>query len=131
MSALGDVRKAEAYLHIDLIKGPRKYPGMRGLSVLADPRRQQIVQLLADGAMRSGEIAARFELSAPAVSQHLKALREAGLVRVRVDAQRRIYDLDPDGVEALSLWVAQLKRFWSPRLDALHTALAAGEETGS
>lgn len=96
---------------------------MRSLSVLADPTRQRIVEMLASGAMRSGDIAARFELSAPAVSQHLKVLREAGMVRVHVDAQRRIYELDPAGIEALSAWVARLRGFWSDRLDALHGAM--------
>ena len=83
--------------------------------------------MLAGGALRSGEIAARFALSAPAVSQHLKALREAGLVKVQIDAQRRIYELDPTGVEALSAWVAQLRAFWAPRLDALDQALVRAD----
>ena len=101
---------------------------MRVLSVLADPTRQQIVQLLAQGPMASGEIAGRFELSAPAISQHLKALRDAGLARVRIDAQRRIYELDPQGLEDLAAWIAGLRGFWSPRLDALEGALKKGED---
>lgn len=96
---------------------------MRTLTVLADPTRQRIVELLAQGPMASGEIAARFELSAPAISQHLKALREAGLARVRIDAQRRIYELNPEGLEELSAWIGRVHGFWAGRLDRLEGAL--------
>jgi DNA-binding transcriptional ArsR family regulator len=90
---------------------------------LADPTRRRIVEMLGGGSLSSGEIAARFEVSAPAVSQHLKALREARLVRVRAEAQRRIYDLDRDGVDALSEWVARIRLFWGDRLDSLEELL--------
>jgi DNA-binding transcriptional ArsR family regulator len=93
-------------------------------SALADPTRQRIVEMLAaDGALSSGRIAGRFTLSKPAVSQHLKTLREAKLVRVQVDRQRRIYQLDPEGIAELADWVARIRAFWNPRRDALETAL--------
>ncbi len=76
---------------------------------LADPTRRRIVEMLAEGSLSSGEIASRFDISAPAVSQHLKVLQNARLVRVRAAAQRRIYDLDRDGVDAVSEWVARLR----------------------
>ena len=94
------------------------------LSVLADPTRQRIVEMLAaSGALSSGEIASRFALSPPAVSQHLKTLKGARLVTVRADKQRRIYQLNPEGVEELSDWIARIRAFWNPRLDALEEAL--------
>lgn len=96
---------------------------MDRFTALADPSRRRILELLGRGDKAAGEIAARFEMSAPAVSQHLKALREAGLVRVRVDGQRRIYSLDPDGLAAVDAWIAKIRAFWSRRLDALEAAL--------
>ena len=95
----------------------------RSLSALADPTRQRIVAMLAAGALSSGEIAGRFELSPPAISQHLKTLKAARLVTVRADKQKRIYQLDPEGVEEVSAWVDRIRAFWNPRLDALEAAL--------
>lgn len=96
---------------------------MNGLTALSDPTRQRIVEMLAGGALCAGDIAGRFELSPPAISQHLKTLRAAKLVKVRVDRQRRIYELDPDGVEAVADWIVRIRAFWNPRLDALEAAL--------
>lgn len=96
---------------------------MPPLSVLADPTRQRIVEMLARGALSSGEIARRFEASPPAISQHLRALREARLVRVRAQAQKRIYELDPAGVGELSAWITRIQSFWSVKLDALEEEL--------
>jgi DNA-binding transcriptional ArsR family regulator len=96
---------------------------MDSLAALADPTRRRIVETLSQGALSSGDIASRFSISAPAISQHLKTLRLARLVRVRAEAQRRIYELDPDGVDEMSAWIAQIRRFWSTRLDALETQL--------
>ena len=93
------------------------------LTALADPTRQRIVAILASGALSSGEIAGRFELSPPAISQHLKTLKQARLVSVRTDKQKRIYSLDPEGVREVSDWVARIQAFWNPRLDALEAAL--------
>ena len=93
------------------------------LSALADPTRQRIVEMLAGGALCAGDIAGHFALSPPAISQHLKALREAKLVKVRAEAQKRIYELDPEGLAELSDWVARIQAFWTPRLDALEQAL--------
>lgn len=97
---------------------------MDAFSALADPSRRRMIELLGHGPAPSGAIAAKFDLSAPAVSQHLKALREAGLVRVEVDGQRRIYSLDPDGLAAVDAWIAKVRAFWTPRLDALEQAIA-------
>jgi DNA-binding transcriptional ArsR family regulator len=101
---------------------------MHGLTALADPTRQRIVEMLATGPLCAGDIAGRFDISGPAVSQHLKTLRNAKLVRARIDAQRRIYELNPEGVEELSEWIARIRAFWSPKLDALEAALKADRE---
>jgi DNA-binding transcriptional ArsR family regulator len=93
------------------------------LTALADPTRQRIVEMLAAGALSSGEIASRFDLTAPAISQHLKTLRHARLVRVRPEKQKRIYELNQDGVSELAEWVDRIRAFWNPRLDALEAAL--------
>jgi len=93
------------------------------MAALADPTRQQIVAMLASGALSSGDIAARFELTAPAISQHLKTLKAARLVTVRPDKQKRIYALDPHGIAEVTAWVEQVRAFWNPRLDALEDAL--------
>jgi len=96
---------------------------MRPLNVLADPTRQRIVEMLATGSMSSGDIARRFDVSAPAISQHLRTLRDAKLVRVRAEAQKRFYELDPEGVGELADWVARIRSFWSEKLDALEEEL--------
>jgi DNA-binding transcriptional ArsR family regulator len=96
---------------------------MRPLNVLADPTRQRIVEMLATGSMSSGDIARRFDVSAPAISQHLRTLRDAKLVRVRAQAQKRFYELDPEGVGELANWIARIRSFWSEKLDALEEEL--------
>lgn len=100
---------------------------MDALAALADPTRRRIVEALASGPLSSGEIAAKFTVSAPAISQHLKTLKGVGLVRVRSEAQRRIYELDPTGVEAVAGWAEGLRRHWSERLDGLERAMKAKE----
>ena len=94
------------------------------MTALADPTRQQIVKMLAaKGALSSGDIARRFDMTPPAVSQHLKTLREAKLVKVRAEAQKRFYELDPEGVGEVADWVNDLRKFWSGKLDALEAEL--------
>jgi DNA-binding transcriptional ArsR family regulator len=100
---------------------------MDSFAALADPTRRRIVESLAGGPLSSGEIAARFDVTAPAISQHLRTLREARLVRVRAEAQRRIYELDPAGIDAVADWVADIRRYWAVRLDALEAKLKEDE----
>ena len=90
---------------------------------LAEPHRRRMIELIARGPSPAGAIAREFELTPAAVSQHLKALREAGLVRVTVDGSRRIYSLDPAGLAAVDAWIDKVRGFWSRRLDALEAAL--------
>jgi DNA-binding transcriptional ArsR family regulator len=96
---------------------------MLSLSVLSDPTRQRIVEMLAKGPLISGDIARRFDMTAPAISQHLKTLREAKLVRVRPEAQRRFYELNPEGVMELSEWIERIRSFWAEKLDVLEAEL--------
>jgi DNA-binding transcriptional ArsR family regulator len=96
---------------------------METLAALADPTRQRIMEMLSGGALSSGDIARRFDVSAPAISQHLKTLRDAKLVRVRPEKQKRFYELDPQGVGEVAAWVNDLRKFWSGKLDALEAEL--------
>lgn len=93
-------------------------------TALADPTRRRIIESLAGGESAFGELADQFKMSRPAVSQHLKTLRDSGLVRYRKDAQRRIYSLNAEGLGELEDWLAQVRTFWNARLDALEHALA-------
>jgi DNA-binding transcriptional ArsR family regulator len=96
---------------------------MDSFAALADPTRRRILEMLGHGRLAAGEIGERFTLSAPAISQHLKALRKAGLVRVEVQGQRRIYSLDPDGLAEMDDWIERVRQFWNPRLDDLEREL--------
>jgi DNA-binding transcriptional ArsR family regulator len=100
---------------------------MNAFAALADPTRQHIIEMLATRELAAGDIARRFDMTAPAVSQHLKLLRDAGLVNVRRDAQRRIYALNPQGLAELDAWLARFRRFWSGRLDKLERELNIAE----
>ena len=101
---------------------------MDTFTALADPTRRQIVESLALGETSFGDIADQFEMSRPAVSQHLKTLREAGIVAVRADAQRRIYRLSDDGLDEIDAWLNKVRGFWNQRLDKLEQLLAVEDE---
>ncbi|MFI5586963.1 ArsR/SmtB family transcription factor [Amycolatopsis sp. NPDC051758] len=96
---------------------------MQTFDVLAEPRRRTILDLLRDGERSVGELVEELDLSQPAVSKHLRVLREAGLVTVRVAAQRRCYALRPEPLAEVDAWLAPYRRFWSGRLDALERRL--------
>ena len=95
---------------------------MLSFTALADPTRRAIVALLVEGERTAGEIVERFDMSAPAISQHLKILLAAQLISVRTESQRRIYALDPEGLHEIEAWIAQMRRAWEKRLDALDRA---------
>ncbi|MEV7526905.1 ArsR/SmtB family transcription factor [Agrococcus sediminis] len=103
---------------------------MHALDVLGDPVRRRILELLADGEASAGAIAAaigaEFGISQPAVSQHLRVLREQGFATVRPEGQRRLYAVDPAGPRAAREWLSAFDAFWIPRLAALDTELARG-----
>jgi len=96
---------------------------VEAFAALADPTRRRIVELLAEGEHDVAELNAHFAISQPAVSRHLRVLREHGLVRSRPDAQRRVYSLDPAPLAALDDWLGRYRSFWAQRLDALETEL--------
>ena len=97
---------------------------MDTFTALADPTRRQIIESLATGETSFGDLANKFEMSRPAVSQHLKVLREAGIVTARVDAQRRIYRLNDDCLDEVVEWLGKVRDFWSQRLDRLEQLLS-------
>src|SRR3984957_5278472 len=103
---------------------------METLQALAEPSRFQIVELLRDGPRPVGAMVHRLRLPQPQVSKHLRVLSAAGLVDVRVDAQRRIYSLQPAPLRELEVWLERYRRLWEAnfqRLDALLDELKAGE----
>lgn len=93
------------------------------IAVLAEPNRRRILDLLRNGERPVGEVAAELRLAQPSVSKHLKALREAGLVTVRPDAQRRLYRLRLEPLLELDQWLEPYRRMWADRLDDLERHL--------
>ena len=96
---------------------------MQSLAAIADPTRRRIVELLAVRDRTAGELVEAFDLSAPAISQHLNVLREAGLVVTRAEGQSRIQSLNPAGFDEVEAWLQKTRSMWSRRLDALERAL--------
>jgi DNA-binding transcriptional ArsR family regulator len=96
--------------------------------VLAEPMRRRILDLLRDRERPVNELVRTLELSQPGVSKHLKVLRDAGLVEVRQDAQRRLYRLRPEPLTEIEAWLAPYRRLWAGTLDALERHLDAKED---
>ena len=105
---------------------------MHAFDVLGDPVRRRILELLASGETSAGDVAARvggeFGISQPAVSQHLKVLRDNGFATVRAEGTRRLYAVDPTGMREADAWVEQFRTFWDHQLDALGTEVARGKK---
>ncbi len=103
---------------------------MHALDVLGDPIRRRILELLAGGEAAAGDlgrvIQAEFGISQPAVSQHLRVLRESGFTTVRAEGTRRLYAVDPTPLAQADAWFDAFRGFWQPKLDALGTELARG-----
>ena len=103
---------------------------MHAFDVLGDPVRRRILELLADGETSAGDVAAavgaEFGISQPAVSQHLRVLRDNGFATVRAEGTRRLYAVDPTGMQEVDAWVERFRVFWDQRLDALGTEIARG-----
>jgi|Tabmets5t2r1_1033131.scaffolds.fasta_scaffold02229_4 DNA-binding transcriptional ArsR family regulator len=104
---------------------PNSYSlGMDTFSAVADPRRRAMLDLLVKHERSAGELVSAFpDISQPAVSKHLRILKDAGLVDMRVHAQQRIYTLQPKGLAELDAWIAKYKVFWSEKLDSLERHL--------
>ncbi len=97
------------------------------LRALADDSRRTILEALASGPTTAGELAALLPIARPGVSRHLRVLREAGLVDVHQQAQRRIYGLRPEPLAEVDQWLNRYRALWEHRLDALHTEIARGK----
>ena len=96
------------------------------ISLLADPTRRKIIELLTEDDLAAGEIAAHFDIARPGVSRHLRQLREGGLVSVTRSGQKQIYRLEPDQLMEIDDWLTPIRSFWNNRLDALDTELRRG-----
>jgi DNA-binding transcriptional ArsR family regulator len=97
------------------------------LRALADESRRTVLETLADGPATAGQLAALLPIARPGVSRHLRVLREAGLVEVRQEAQRRVYSLRPEPLTEVDEWVGRYRSLWEQRLAALHTEVARGK----
>jgi DNA-binding transcriptional ArsR family regulator len=104
---------------------------MHAFDVLGDPVRRRLLELLAQGERASGEMTAivqkEFGITQPAVSQHLKVLRDSGFAHVRVDGARRIYAVDARPMRDVDAWLDRFRAFWGPKLEALATEVARGK----
>jgi len=104
---------------------------MEAFDVLGDPVRRRILEVLADGERSAGAIAevirAEFGISQPAVSQHLRVLRESGFATVRPEGTRRLYAVEPEAWTDVDAWLERVRRHWQPALDALATEVARGK----
>jgi DNA-binding transcriptional ArsR family regulator len=103
---------------------------MQAFDVLGDPVRRRILELLADGQQTSGAVTAviraEFGISQPAVSQHLRVLRDSGFATVRAEGTRRLYAVESAPLREVDVWLDRFRRFWSQHLDALATELVRG-----
>ena len=99
------------------------------LQALADPSRRVVLDILKDHRASAGELADALPIARPGVSRHLRVLREAGLVDVRQEAQRRIYSLRPEALVELDEWLDGYRATWENRMGALHTEIARGKKT--
>jgi DNA-binding transcriptional ArsR family regulator len=97
------------------------------LRALADESRRTMLETLTRGPATAGELAAMLPIARPGVSRHLRVLREAGLVEVRQEAQRRVYSLRPQPLAEVDEWLGRYRALWEQRLDALHTEIARGK----
>ena len=104
---------------------------MHAFDVLGDPVRRRILELLADGEQTSGAVTevirAEFGISQPAVSQHLRVLRDNGFATVRPDGARRLYAVDDTALREADVWLDRFRRFWTPHLAAMATEVARGK----
>lgn len=97
------------------------------MRALADESRRTVLEALANGEAAAGDLVALLPIARPGVSRHLRVLREAGLVEVRQEAQRRIYSLRPQPLAEVDEWLGRYRALWEQRLDALHTEVARGK----
>lgn len=113
-----------ALFFVDLIKQEINNKGMDKFAALAEPNRRRMIEIIASkGEIAASDIGSQFSISAPAISQHLKVLREAELVKTEKRAQQRIYSINPQGMEEMWEWLNRMRQFWNARFDALDALL--------
>jgi len=104
---------------------------MNALDILGDPVRRRILELLADGEQAAGDVVSivqkEFGISQPAVSQHLRVLRESGFANVRIEGARRMYTVEAAAMKEVDVWLQRFRGFWDHQLDALATEVARGK----
>lgn len=104
---------------------------MSAFDILGDPVRRRLIELLADGEIAAGELTSviqkEFGISQPAVSQHLRVLRESGFAKVQPRGTRRFYALEPNALEEVDVWLDRVRSHWHPKFDALSTEIARGK----
>ena len=101
---------------------------MNIFETLAEPTRRRIVELLSRGELSVNELCDEFSISQPAISRHLRVLREARLVSCRIDAQRRLYSLRPEPLEEIDRWLERYRSFWRSHLDRLEDVLLSSQQ---
>jgi DNA-binding transcriptional ArsR family regulator len=125
-----EIDKASCLSGLTYISWPCYDWGVHAFEVLGDPVRRRMVELLAAGELTAGTVGAaiqdEFGISQPAVSQHLRVLRESGFTSVRPEGARRLYALKPEPLADVDAWLDRFRRFWGPPLDALATELRRG-----
>ena len=118
------------YFIIDLIKQASNNKNMDRFAALAEPNRRRMIEIIAaQGEITASDISHQFDISPSAVSQHLKVLREAELVKMEKRAQQRIYSINPHGVNEMWEWLSQMRKFWNDRFDALDAMLLKAHDT--
>ncbi len=104
---------------------------MHAFDVLGDPVRRRLLELMAEGERSSGDmtavVQAEFGITQPAVSQHLKVLRDSGFASVRIDGARRLYAVEAEPMREVDAWLDRFRGFWAPKLEALATEVARGK----
>jgi len=127
LTALGQYTGAELRELLYVAEEPGFFELMRGLFALSDESRRTVLERLRERPATAGELADLLPIARPGVSRHLRVLREAGLVDVHPDAQRRVYELRPEPLAEVDEWLGRYPGLWTQRLDALHTEVARGK----
>lgn len=124
MQLVDNTGRYVSFAFISILRYLNGYLTMEGMTrgafaALADPTRREIIETLGAGEITAGNLARRFPMSPPAISHHLRILREASLVHMRSRGQQRLYSLNPVGFSELGRWLAHMERFWVARLNVL------------
>ena len=129
-----DPRRVEVRFQVCTLTGTYPNGYIRSMDAvmhaLSDANRRTVIEALGQGEATAGRLAMLLPIARPGVSRHLRVLREAGLVEVRREAQRRVYSLRPEPLAELDDWLGRYRSLWEQRMDALHTEVARGKQRG-